>query len=587
MAWFIIILLWLGNSRAQFVDITSQTEPDLEERLFGLLLRLQTEKIYDTLLIYGRDCAFPSLSSRLQVPTVLVSSGSTNFEWNFSSLTLILSCDIQAEREENYRTLMKLHLARRLILLRGDFQPESVCDFYSKKDQYNIAMVKENFDQFGVVYSCRLFQDQKYEKINFSEDKPIFIEQFRNMHGAPIRSFPDVSPPGCMAYRDPKTGEEKYIGFVADLLNNFVTKVNATLSMQMELAKNEEDLSFVNITNWAAQDLLDIGMSEALSFRMTNFDSMSYPYLMSSFCFMIPLPDKMPNSEIYMAIVTPPVLIVLFIIFCIISVMLIYIQKKSWRALSVTSVLLNDICVRGFLAQPFPVPRHSSKKLKLVLMIICFCSVITTTMYLAYLQTFLWAPPVDPFMTSFADVEKSRYKMAITTYDVDAVNSLNVSKDKVVVLESNKFGHLRGTFNDKYIYPVTAVRWMTFEKQQDNFAYPLFYYSETLCVNYFDILGFPIRRYLPYRHLFEEHMLRQKEFGLTKLWLDRSFGDMLRLNYSTIKDFNPPLLNDYVEVHNLYWVFGLYFAGLALASICFIQELLTPLGRWRFRILKL
>ncbi|XP_037713666.1 uncharacterized protein LOC119549581 [Drosophila subpulchrella] len=587
MAWFIIILLWLGSSRAQFLNTTSQTEPDLEERLFGLLQRLQTEKIYDTLLIYGRECAFLSLSRRLQVPTVLVSSGSTNFEWNFSSLTLILSCEFQAEREKNYRTLMKLQLARRIILLRGDFQPETVCDFYSKKDQYNIAMVKENFDQFGVVYSCRLFQDQNYDKINLLEGKPIFIEQFRNMHGAPIRTFPDVSPPRCMAYQDAKTGEEKYIGFVANLLNNFVTKVNATLSMQMELAENGEELSFVNITNWAAEDLLDIGMSEALSSRMSNFDSMSYPYLMSSFCFMIPLPDKMPFSDIYMAIVAPPALIVLFIIFCIISVMLIYIQKKSWRALSVTSVLLNDICVRGFLAQPFPFPRHSSRKLKLIFMIICFCSVITTTMYVAYLQAFLWAPPVDPLMTSFADVEKSRYKMAITIYDVDAVNSLNVSKEQVVVLESSKFYDFRGTFNDKYIYPVTAVRWATFEKQQDNFAYPLFYYSETLCVNYFDILGYPIRRFLPYRDLFEEHMLRQKEFGLTKLWLDRSFWDMLRLNYSSLEDFSQPLHDDYIEVHNLYWVLCLYFAGLGLGCICFILELITPLTRWgRFRILQ-
>jgi len=390
-----------------------------------------------------------------------------------------------------------------------------------------------------------------------------------------------------MFYRDATTGEERYIGFVANLVNNFVMKVNATLSMQMELAKNGAEPSFVNVTNWAAEDLLDIGMSEALSSRMSNFDTISYPYLMSSYCFMIPVPDKMPFSEIYMAIVTPPVLIVLFIIFCIISVMLIYIQKKSWRALSVTSVLMNDICLRGFLAQPFPFPRHSSRKLKLIFMILGFSSVITTTMYLAFLQTFLWAPPVDPPMTSLADLRKSRYKMAISIYDADVVNSLNVSKEQVVVLGLTKLRHLRGTFNDNYIYPVTGLRWITFNMQQNIFAYPLFYYSETICVNYFDILSFPLRRHLPYRDLFEEHMLRQKEFGLTKLWLDRSFWVMLRLNHSTREDLSPPLRDDYIEVDNLYWVLCLYFAGLGLGCICFILELITPLTRWgRFRVLQ-
>ncbi|XP_016958014.3 uncharacterized protein LOC108030011 [Drosophila biarmipes] len=587
MAWFIIIILCLGSLKAQLLDTSNKTEPDLEERLFGLLLRLKTEKVYDTLLIYGEDCAIPSLSTGLQVPTVLVSSGTTNFEWNFSSLTLILSCEFQAEREQNYRTLMKLQLARRLILLKGNAQPATVCDFYSKKEQYNIAMVKENFDQFGVVYSCRLFQDRRYEEINLFEGSPIFIEQFRNMHGAPIRSFPDLSPPECMAYLDPKTGEEKYTGYVASVLNNFAKKVNATISMQMHLAENKEDISFVNITNWASEDLLDIGMSEALSFRMSNFDTISYPYLMGSFCFMCPLPDKMPFSDIYLAIVDQAVLIVLFVVFCIISVMVIYIQKKSWRALSFTGVLMNDICVRAFLAQPYPFPRHLNGKLKLIFIVICFSSVITTTMYTSYLQALLWAPPVDPFMTSFADVEKSRYMMAINIYDVGAVQSLNVSEEQVVVLDYPEFTHLRDTFNDNFIYPVTANRWMTFAKQQNNFASPMFYYSEALCVNYFDVLSFPLRRHLPYRDLFEEHMLRQKEFGLTKLWLDRSFLNMLRLNYTSLKDFSPPAPEDCIEVHNLYWIFVMYFTGLGLGGFCFILELITPLRPWRrFRLLQ-
>ncbi|XP_016992755.2 uncharacterized protein [Drosophila takahashii] len=577
MLWLIIILLCLGNLKSELLDISNETNSDLEEGLFSLLLRLEIEENYNTLLIYGDDCAFPSLSRRLKIPTVLVSSGSTNFEWNFSSLTLILSCDFQAEREENYRTLMKLQMNRRLILLRGDIQPQSVCDFYSKKEQYNVAMVKDNLDQSGVVYSCRLFQEPNFEKVNLFEGNPIFIEQFRNMKGAPIRSFPDMLAPRCMLYRDPKSGKEKYIGFVANLLNNFVEKVNATIVMQEHLIEAGKEVSFVNITNWAAEDLLDIGMSEALSFKKTSFETLSYPYIMSSYCLMVPLPDDIPFNQIYIAIVDPFVLIMILLLFFVFSVMLIYLQEKS---LSLSSVLMNDICMRGLLAQSFPFPRYSSRKLKLIFMILCFSSMITTTMYMTYLQAFLYTPPVEPYITSFDDLEISRYKLAITFYEEEILQFLNVSQEKVLVLEYSRFEQLRSTFNDNYIYPVTALRWITFSQQQDIFKSPLFYYEDELCLNYFDILSFPIRRHLPYRDLFEEHMLRQKEFGLTKHWIDRSFLDMRRLNLTSLKDFSRPIPDDQIEVHNLYWVFCMYFAGLGLGFCCFIVELMGPLNRW-------
>ncbi|XP_044249006.1 uncharacterized protein [Drosophila takahashii] len=578
MVWLIFTLLCIGNLSAQFLDITGNPEPELEQRLFRLLERLQKEKLFDTLLLYGEDCVFHSLSRRLQVPTVLVSSGSTNFEWNFSSLTLILSCDFQAEREESYRTLIKLQMNRRLILLRGDIQPESVCDFYSKKEQYNIAMVRDNLDQFGVVYSCRLFQDLNYEKVNLLEGNPIFIEQFRNMQGAKIRTLSDLTAPRCMLYRDPKSGEEKYVGFVANLINHFVEKVNATMDMQEHLVEAGKEMSLVNITNWASQDLLDIGMTWALTYKKKSFDTISYPYFLSSYCLMVPLPDEMPLMQIYMAIVDPIVLIVFLLIFCIFSVMQIYLQKKS---LSLSSVLMNDICMRGLLAQSFPFPRFSSRKLKLIFTILCFYSVITTTMYIAYLQAFLYTPPVDPYMTSFTDLQKSRYTAAIPFYDEEILEALNISKDKMLVLDPKRFEHLRGTFNDNFVYPVTEVHWMTFNEQQNTFGNPLFYYSRALCLNYLDILSFPIRRHLPYRDLFEEHMLRQKEFGLTNHLIDRGFLDMWKLNLTSPKDFIRPLPNDSIEVHNLYYIFGMYIAGMGAALCCFIVEIWSPLSCFR------
>ncbi|XP_052838996.1 uncharacterized protein LOC128254170 [Drosophila gunungcola] len=579
MAWLVSILFCLGISRAQFSDIIVNGNLELQEILLRLLAKLHLEDKYDILLIYGEDCVFPSLTRRLPISTVLVSSGSTNFDWNFSTPTLILSCGFQAEREENYRTRMKLQANRRLILLREDIQPETVCEYYTKKDQYNIAMVTVDFDQDGVVNSCRFFQDRKYEKINIFEGQHIFIEQFRNMRGAPIRTISDNLAPGCMIYRDPKTGEEKFTGFVANLLNNFVEKVNATMEMQVNLIEAGGKISFVNISKWTAVDLLDIGMSESASWHMWNYDTLSYPYLITSHCFMVPLPDLVSYNDLYLLIIDPPVLAALFVIYCTISLLQFYTQRKSWRGLSLSRVLMNDMCLRGFLGQSFPFSLHSSRKLKLLFLIVCFTSVMCNTMYVSYLQSFMWGTLRQPIMLSVLDVERSRYKVAIPSFELEVLLSLNLSEEKLLIFEdANQFERLRETFNDNYIYPITEVRWITFNEQQKLFAYPLFYYSHSLCLYNVDTYTVPIRRHLPYRDLFEEHIMRQNEFGLPRYWIDRSFTDMLWLKLKRFEDLSPPHLNDEIEVKNLYWVLGMFVAGLSISCCCLAIELLGSIS---------
>lgn len=168
---------------------------------------------------------------------MLVSSGSSNFDWNFSSLTLILSCSHEEENETNYHTLAKLQRNRRLVYLRGDIQPQSVCERYLQKEQYNIATIAEDFDKSKIIYACRHFKDPNIEEISLLDSTPVFIEQFRNMYGKPIRSVADLLSPRSMLYMDPKTGDMKITGYVANLVNTFAERVNATLELDV-LAKN-------------------------------------------------------------------------------------------------------------------------------------------------------------------------------------------------------------------------------------------------------------------------------------------------------------------------------------------------------------
>ncbi|KAH8254860.1 hypothetical protein KR032_012490 [Drosophila birchii] len=590
MAWRIILLLFLGYSKAQFYQFEKNNENylDHEERLLSLLLRLQQEEYYDTLLVYGEECLFHSLSRRLAVPAVFVSLGSTKYDWNFSSLTLILACGFSAENEENYRTLMKLQINRRIIYIQKDIHMDSVCDYYASKEQYNIALVRNDFGWSGNIYACRCFEEHKYKEVNLFDGKPIFIEQFRNMQGSAIRTLTDNLAPRSMAYNDPKTGQKKFIGYVANALNSFVEKVNSTLAWQLELSPRGQRIYFTNITEWAGEDLLDIGMSVDSTWDKFNLDTQTYPYMMCSYCFMVPLPDLLPYYEIYTYIVDFDVLGVIFVLFCIFSLLLIYGQQMSWRGLSLARVLLNDRCIRGLLGQPFPFPLRSTRKLKLICFLLCFASLMTTTMYVAYLQAFLATPPPMPKMRSFRDLHNSRYSVAISLLEVDILGFVDnrrlekVSPEKLKVFEDyRQFVHLRETFNSNYLFPVTDLRWSTYHEQQKIFANPVFYYTDAFCLSRFNFLSFPLRRHLPYRHLFEEHLQRQKEFGLLKHWQDRSFFEMVSLGLTALEDFSPPPETDSIDLDDLSWIFAMYFAALGLCCCCFVLELWGSLDWWR------
>ncbi|KAH8401878.1 hypothetical protein KR009_008436 [Drosophila setifemur] len=590
MVWLFGLLFCLGHTKAHLWDTIEKRDLIAEDQYLSLLIKLQKEEFYDTLLIYGEDCVFLPLAKRLDVSTVLVKSGSTDYDWDFGSLTLILSCGFKAEKEENYRTQMKLQKNRRLIYLDEDVPPETICRSYALKDQYNIAMVKPDFYRSKGIFACRYFQDPNYEEVKVLDDQPIFINQFLNMHGAPIRTLPDSLAPRTMVYTDPKTAETKVIGYVANMVNCFAEKINATMVIQEELQNLEGTIYYGNISKWAGEDLLDIGMSLDSTWDKVNFDTYTYPYVTCTYCFMIPMPKKMPYNEIYSKIVDFPVVAIMFMLLFLLSLLWIYSQRMSWRGLSLADVLLNDSCVRGLLGQAFPFPTHSSKKLKLICFLLCFAGVMTTNMYEAFLQSFLTSPPPEPMIQTFGDVHRSRYKVAMSSAEMDILKhvagpQMRMLKSRVQVFEIyNTFISMRESFNASYIYPVTDVRWSTYREQQKLFAKPVFYYSDAFCLNRFTFLIIPLRRRLPYRDLLEEHMLRQKEFGLLRYWIDRSFYDMVMLGITPVADLSladGEQADEPIYLSDLKWVFVLYGVATMLSCLCFALERWGSLVSWR------
>ncbi|EDW04964.1 GH25277 [Drosophila grimshawi] len=380
-----------------------------------------------------------------------------------------------------------------------------------------------------------------------------------------------------MLYHDPVTGNIKMGGYVANLVNTFVERVNATLQLRDDL-KFGEICKYEDIWLRTAQSQLDIPATLYSAYDVENLDHLSIPYVSNSYCFMLPVPAKLPYMQIYTIIVDPPVLGIIIILFVIFSLLLIYSQELSWRQLSLANILLNDRSLRGVLGQSFPVPENPSRHFKAICLILYFVSLMIPTMYQAFLQTFYTSPPPEKILRSLEDFQDSHYRIALLRYEVNELERifklrLTNARNTDVFDDYGDFLRIRDTFNATYLYAVNELRWRTYAEQQKSFKEQAFYYSEDVCLSRFDMHGFPLRPHLPYRQQFEQHMLYMQAFGLTQFWISRSFYDMVNLNMTELKDYsNPKAYDEPVYVRDLSYIFKFYVAFHLLACLFFAVE---------------
>ncbi|TDG51772.1 hypothetical protein AWZ03_001832 [Drosophila navojoa] len=588
--YFVFILLGSLYRWLHCIELDDFREQDEHSRLLLYLIRrIRLERDYDTIVVYGSEpCVFHELLPQLGLPTVLLAQGSSWEDWSFSSESLLLICNSNAEQEQNPHTLLKLQQARRLVYLEPEKQPTEVCEAYFEREQVNVAMV----DAVGNLYSCRCFQQENYIQltlnishsyktestalVNLNADKDseansnnelIYVEQFANMRGSPIRSEPDQIRPRGILYRDPGTGKYKMMGTAANLINTFVERVNATLKLRDDIGEGKK-LHFNNIIQRVMLSQLDIAATLSTTLNAESFDYLSYPYMHSSFCFMIPLPQALEYEEIFTIIMQPLVAGVIVVLLLIFSLLYIYGQDLNWRRFSLIDMLLNDRCLRGLLGQCFPMPARTSRYLKGICLLICFTSLIITTMYESYLQAYFTSPPHEQMLRSFEDVLRSRYKIAVERGDASHWLLQNLSLTTTNARRAHllddwkEFFRIRDSFNASFVYPVMELRWLSLQEQQNYFRKPVFYYSHDICLQHFLLLSLPLRRHLPYRQLFDRHILAMQEFGISQFWMANSFNEMVRLKVASRKDYSHPKQpEDRVYLRDLTQIFIFYLAA--------------------------
>ncbi|XP_058983758.1 uncharacterized protein LOC131804703 [Musca domestica] len=220
--------------------------------------------------------------------------------------------------------------------------------------------------------------------------------------------------------------------------------------------------------------------------------------------------------------------------------------------LSFINVIVNDRSIRVLLGQSFVMPKKPRLWMKYICFLLCYTSLIISTTYQAYLQSNLIHPALEKRVGSYDDMIKAGLKIAITSQELEFLDKPTYIKYKELFVSIEPY--------DRFL-----------KLREKDFIY----YSSHLCLSKQALLAVPLRPNLPYKSLFDKHLLHLRETGLLQYWISVNFYTMVRLKITAFRDLSTPEESvDAIELDDLKWIWLFYCSNVLLAISVLICELI-------------
>ncbi|XP_075167996.1 uncharacterized protein LOC142240181 [Haematobia irritans] len=424
-----------------------------------------------------------------------------------------------------------------LIWVDNDMEAANVCHHFKDDIQLNKFIIGRSFISNDTLYTCNM---TKLMTIDSSTIRKLHRYGIKDLQGSQIVTESDQLLPRSMLYYD-KEGNLQLEGLMGNCVATFAKRYKATLFIIPPL-KLGHTLYYQELVNKTSEGLLDISASlapyENSTEKLRNVHY-SYPLELLDLCFMIPLPRLMAANKIFMYIIDKYVIVVIPILVFAYGLLFTIATHRTAKGLSLVNILLNDKSIRVLLGQSFVMPRKPSLFMQYISFLFCYTSMIMYTTYEAYLQSNLIHPPLEQRVQTYNDMRKVGLKVATSVLGRDMIeSSLYIEYRDLLVpqISYDAFMKLRDSMDTRYAYPVTHSRWKVFSEQQRLFRRKLFYYSENQCIRRQTLFGIPMQQKLPYKTLFDQHIMNLWETGFIQYWVENSFYTMVRLNYSKFED---------------------------------------------------
>ncbi|SPP73355.1 Hypothetical predicted protein [Drosophila guanche] len=513
------------------------------ELSFGTILLLRNEKDAD--YCWTRE-DFPQ-----DIPILnLNSNQSLYLKQIFNSEILAMVCQNRSEGDTMktlYRNLQDIRYTPTIVMTRSDTNLSALFE-----DCRSHKVVKRR-----VIHILRYFEPQ-----------------VRNMQGSPINVLPDNIMPRTVVYRDGQ-GRRQMTGYLAHLMRNFASTLNATMNICWEYVPEEEvtnKTTMVKLSNDGFVDfpLVITGPHDFLYKDIIVMES-------SSWFLILPTEANTPRARLFCrteAYKLVPLLILL-------ALVLSYAQRlEEGLGPSVSLGSVWEYVLHGVLAQPLSLPHGPSSRVIYIYGLLFFASMLTCSIFNVSLETWLVHPPVDRMILSFQDMLLEQRKILFYHPEYFAIQRIfgeerfeNIRDIFEITNSSKHFQMMRSSLNQSYAYPITTTMWPLLQLGQSRLTRPIFRRSKEMIFNPLVLLSITLPKDSIYREAFTHFHLRTLNSGLYKLWFRRTFNELVELGMMSYQVDNSPQPYKDLVWGDFIFVWMLYVGGIFASLLVFLVEI--------------
>lgn len=412
--------------------------------------------------------------------------------------------------------------------------------------------------------------------------RPIIEYQLGNLKGYKLPIMVGGSTPRLIIYRRP-AGDLFYAGFVGHLKHCFEVKYNCHLVEPIPL--NESSLV-------PAQQLLGAVHNGSVQFAMAAIfterpiTGYSYPFELLNWCFMMPVPEPVPHSQLYSRVLDLNTLLIILVALIMISFLLSLALRTHGYGVQPYEFLLHNNCLRGVLGQCFNEVLQAPALVRGIYLEICVLGFLVTAWYNSYFSAYITSGPYNFPFTSFEAILNANFKVIVWSPEYQKL--ISYSKDikpyeAIFKIEPSysQFLKIRDSFDTRYGYMMPLEKWNLVKQQQQFFSSPLFTFRDDLCVFRGVPVAFPIVNNSVFREPLERLIGDVTATGLMGHWRDNAFSEMIKAGKLKIIDLGKPKKFRAMKMEDLQNILGTGALMMAIASTVFVLEHL-----W-FRLMKL
>lgn len=381
------------------------------------------------------------------------------------------------------------------------------------------------------------------------------------------------STPRLIIYRRP-AGDLFYAGFVGHLKHCFEVKYNCQLVEPLPM--NESSL-VPAVQLLGAVHNGSVQFAFAATFTEPPIDGYIYPFELMNWCFMMPVPEQVPHSQLYSRVLDLNTSMIVLGALIMISILLSLTLRFHGYHVQPYDFLLHDNCLRGVLGQCFNEVLQAPTLVRGIYLEICILGFLFTAWYNSYFSAYITSGPYQKPFTSFETILKANFKIYFWTQEYQKFVSYSDDMkpyEAIFKLEPSyiKFLQKRDSFDTRYGYMMPLEKWNLVNQQQKFFSSPLFTFRDDLCVFRTVPVAFPIVNNSVFREPLERLIGEVTATGLMDHWRDNAFIEMIKAGKLKILDLGKPKKFRAMKLEDLKNIVLGGALMIALASIVFVLE---------------